>query len=81
MDGEAGLDMFKASSFDLIILDIMLPVVNGLEVCRRIRIANTEIPILMLTALGSVEIIVLSVQCSCDLLQNPRPINIEKLLI
>lgn len=66
MDGEAGLDMFKASSFDLIILDIMLPVVNGLEVCRRIRVANADIPILMLTALGSAENVVIGLESGAD---------------
>lgn len=45
---------FDEGSFDLIILDIGLPDMSGLEVCEYIRERNTKIPILMLTALGSV---------------------------
>lgn len=45
---------FDEESFDLIILDIGLPDMSGLEVCEYIRERNTKIPILMLTALGSV---------------------------
>lgn len=45
---------FDENSFDLIILDIGLPDMSGLEVCEYIREKNTKIPILMLTALGSV---------------------------
>jgi DNA-binding response OmpR family regulator len=48
--GEDGLKKAIQQTFDLIILDIMLPDINGLEICRRIRIQNTVTPILMLTA-------------------------------
>lgn len=66
MDGEAGLEMFKTSFFDLIILDIMLPVLNGLEVCRKIRETNKKVPILMLTALGSAENVVIGLESGAD---------------
>lgn len=48
--GEEGLKKANKQAFDLIILDIMLPDLNGLEICRRIRMQNTLTPILMLTA-------------------------------
>lgn len=48
--GELGLEMFAKNSFDLIILDIMLPGIDGFEVCRRLRIGGNECPIIMLTA-------------------------------
>jgi two-component system response regulator RegX3 len=48
-DGEAALEAATASSFDVVILDIMLPGVSGLEVCRRLR-AESDVPIIMLTA-------------------------------
>ena len=50
---EAGLDAFKSLSPDLVILDVMLPGINGFEVCRRIR-QDSQIPIIMLTARGDV---------------------------
>ena len=50
-DGEAALDAFERFQPDLIVLDVMLPGVDGLEVCRRVR-ARAETPIIMLTARG-----------------------------
>ena len=50
MDGQTGLDKSLSGSFDLIILDIMLPKMDGLEVCRRLRAKEVRSPILMLTA-------------------------------
>jgi two-component system, OmpR family, alkaline phosphatase synthesis response regulator PhoP len=49
-DGQTGLDYAKSTHFDLIILDIMLPKLDGLEVCREIRKSEIYTPILMLTA-------------------------------
>lgn len=52
--GNEAKRLFDEDSFDLIILDIGLPDMSGLEFCEYIRQKNTKIPILMLTALGSV---------------------------
>ncbi|GHU56490.1 DNA-binding response regulator [Clostridia bacterium] len=52
-DGEEGLSLFNANAYDLILMDLMLPKVNGLEVTRRIR-KTSKIPIIMLTARGEV---------------------------
>lgn len=49
-NGQDGLSMAKEQPFDLIILDIMLPGLNGMEVCRKIRQTDRRTPILMLTA-------------------------------
>ena len=54
-DGAMGLRMFRANTFDLVISDIVLPKMDGFELCKEIRAANTAIPILMLTALGSTD--------------------------
>ena len=54
-DGESALDKLFDNLYDLIILDIMLPKVDGLAVLREIRKAKVKTPILMLTAKGSVE--------------------------
>ena len=48
-DGEAGLQLALSRDFDLILLDLMLPKMNGLEICRTIR-QQSEVPIIMLTA-------------------------------
>lgn len=66
MDGEIGLQMIGRSSFNLIILDIMLPTINGLEVCKQIRHANNSVPILILTALGSAENVVVGLETGAD---------------
>jgi DNA-binding response OmpR family regulator len=52
-DGDKGLAMAKAQDFDLIILDLMLPGLDGLEICRRLRSKPLYTPILMLTAKSS----------------------------
>ncbi|TNF72952.1 MAG: response regulator transcription factor [Acidobacteria bacterium] len=52
-DGASGLAAASSGRFDLVVLDLMLPGVDGLEVCRRIRAASDYLPILMLTARSS----------------------------
>jgi two-component system alkaline phosphatase synthesis response regulator PhoP len=51
-DGEAGLEGARAQDPDLIILDVMLPKMSGLDVCKEIREAGSPVPIIMLTARG-----------------------------
>ncbi|WP_243149482.1 response regulator [Colidextribacter sp. OB.20] len=53
-DGEQAIEVFRSSHVDLILLDILLPRLNGYEVCRAIR-EESDIPIIMLTALDSEE--------------------------
>ena len=48
-DGKEGLNMAKYGSYDLILLDVMLPKMSGMEVCKRIR-ETSQVPIIMLTA-------------------------------
>ena len=52
-DGRTGLEMIESGEFDLILLDIMLPKLNGMEVLRRLR-RSTSVPVIMLTARDSV---------------------------
>jgi len=54
-DGAAALKLVLNKDYGLIILDVMLPYVNGIEICKHIRLKNETVPILMLTALGTVE--------------------------
>ena len=51
-DGESGLDTLQSTAPDLVILDLMLPGIDGLEVCRRIKASDPAIAVLMLTAKG-----------------------------
>ncbi len=54
-DGEEALEWPSVANFDIIILDVMLPAVDGIEVCRRLRAQGLRTPILMLTARDAVE--------------------------
>jgi DNA-binding response OmpR family regulator len=54
-DGESALRVLASDPIDLVILDIMLPAIDGLEVCRRARVSWPHLPIVMLTALGEAE--------------------------
>lgn len=55
VNGEDGFLMATTTEYDLIILDIMLPDINGIELCRRIKNHNIKTPVLMLTAVDSTE--------------------------
>jgi len=52
-DGQTGLDLFKKNHYDVVILDLMLPVLDGMSVCKAIRNDDPCIPILMLTSKSS----------------------------
>ncbi len=54
-DGITGFDLAIGEEFDLIILDIMLPQMSGIEICKKIRQEGLHIPILMLTAKGQIK--------------------------
>jgi len=54
-DGEQGLDLATSGTYDLVVLDLMLPGRDGLEICREMRAADVTAPVLMLTARGAVE--------------------------
>lgn len=66
VDGNTGLSMALSHHFDLIVLDIMLPGMNGIEVCKTIRKHNKQVPILFLTALGTSEHIVTGFNSEAD---------------
>ncbi|MFT3701596.1 MAG: response regulator transcription factor [Agriterribacter sp.] len=66
MDGNTGLRMAQEHSFDVILLDIMLPGMNGIEVCRHLRNDSIHTPVLMLTALGSTENIITGLDNGAD---------------
>lgn len=54
-NGKAGLELFENTKFDLVLLDWMLPKMTGLEICKAIRVQNTKIPVIFLTAKDTVQ--------------------------
>ena len=65
-DGQTGLDLALSDSYDVVILDVMLPGLDGLEVCRQIRAERIMTPVLMLTARGAVEDRVVGLNVGAD---------------
>ena len=51
-DGEEGYDMASSEDYDVIVLDLMLPKMDGMEICKKLRAEENHVPILMLTARG-----------------------------
>jgi two-component system, OmpR family, alkaline phosphatase synthesis response regulator PhoP len=78
-DGEAGLNAALDKKPDLIILDIMLPKINGYEVCRLIRQEKLDMPIIMLTAKGEESDIILGLNLGADDYVT-KPFSIKELL-
>ena len=65
-DGERGLELGMENEYDVAILDVMLPRMDGIEVCRTLRANQIEIPVLMLTARTSVPDRVLGLDAGGD---------------
>jgi len=77
-DGREGLDMFYKKNYNLVLLDLMLPGFNGLEICRRIR-KTSNVPIIMLTAKDDVMDKVAGLDSGADDYMT-KPFAIEELL-
>ena len=79
VDGESALDRLFESSFDLIILDIMIPEIDGLTVLKRAREAGIGTPVLMLTAKGDIEDRIKGLDLGADDYM-PKPFSLDELL-
>lgn len=77
-DGESGLQMMAREQPDIIVLDLMMPGIDGLETCRRIR-ARSDVPILMLTARGEETDRIVGLELGADDYL-PKPFNPRELL-
>jgi DNA-binding response OmpR family regulator len=66
LDGNTGIQMASKGEYDLIILDIMLPDKNGIDVCRELRNSQVQVPILFLTALNTADNIALGLNSGAD---------------
>ena len=78
-DGEAGLAAALSGVHDLVLLDIMIPKVNGYEICRAMRERGIEVPIIILTAKGQEEDIILGLNLGADDYVT-KPFRIRELL-
>ena len=78
-DGEKGLEAAVNDRADLIVLDIMLPKVNGYEICRLVRAEGIETPIIMLTAKGQESDVILGLNLGADDYVT-KPFSIKELL-
>lgn len=78
-DGRTGLEMALSGRFDLLVLDLMLPALSGIEVCRRIRQSGSDLPIIMLTAKDDVSDKVMGLDMGADDYMT-KPFAIEELL-
>lgn len=65
-DGQIGLDKASSGHFDLVLLDVMLPLINGFEVCNKVRERDKELAIIMLTAKGTDEDIIQGLKLGAD---------------
>lgn len=65
-DGRLGLEMATTNNYQVIILDVMLPGLNGIELCRQLRKNENHTPILMLTALGTTDNLVTGLDAGAD---------------
>ena len=78
-NGKNAIQKFNESRFDLIILDVMLPTINGFDICQSIRLENDQIPIMFLTAKSSNDDIVTGLKMADDYLT--KPFNLNELLL
>jgi DNA-binding response OmpR family regulator/HPt (histidine-containing phosphotransfer) domain-containing protein len=65
-DGESGLEMAIQWPYDLILLDVMVPKLNGIEVCRRLRVRECRVPIMFLTGKGANEDVIAGLDAGAD---------------
>ncbi|MEK6616472.1 MAG: response regulator transcription factor [Bacteroidota bacterium] len=78
--GKIAYDTFHSAHFDLIILDVMLPEMDGYTLCRKMRLENTEVPIIFLTAKGASDERVQGLKMGADDYL-AKPFNIEEFLL
>jgi two-component system, OmpR family, copper resistance phosphate regulon response regulator CusR len=78
-DGDAALEQAAVNPYDLLIVDVLLPGVDGFEVCRRLRADGASVPVLMLTALGRLDDRVEGLDAGADDYL-PKPYHFKELL-
>lgn len=79
-DGKSAIDLFRSARFDLVILDVMLPEADGFTVCRTIRLENTQVPVLFLTAKNTSDDKVTGLRSGADDYLT-KPFHLEEFLL
>jgi len=79
-DGKIAYETFRSAYFDLIILDVMLPEMDGYTLCQKIRLENSQVPIIFLTAKGASDERVQGLKMGADDYLS-KPFNLEELLL
>ncbi len=78
-DGKEGLELGKNADFDLVLLDLMLPGLPGLDICQELRLRKVSVPIIMLTAMDGIEDVVTGLRMGADDYMT-KPFALEELL-
>lgn len=78
--GKQAIDFFKSQRFNILVLDIMLPELDGYQVCEQIRLVNNQIPILFLTAKGNISDKLQGLKKGADDYMT-KPFNLEEFLL
>jgi len=79
-EGKTALKKFKEQHFDLLVLDVMLPEIDGFQICEQVRLTNLEIPIIFLTAKDTAMDRVTGLKKGADGYLT-KPFNLEELLL
>lgn len=79
-NGKTAVHIFQEQHFDLLILDVMLPEMNGFEICEQVRLSNTTVPIIFLTAKDTPQDRVAGLKKGADDYLT-KPFNLEELLL
>jgi two-component system alkaline phosphatase synthesis response regulator PhoP len=79
-DGRQALDRFQAQSYDLVILDIMLPYIDGFQVAEKIRASDVQLPILILTARTGIQDRIKGLEAGADDYLT-KPFHLEELML
>lgn len=79
-DGKSALTVFSEQHFDLVLLDIMLPEIDGLQICERMRLVNMEVPIVFLTAKDATQDRIAGLKKGADDYIT-KPFHLEELLL
>ena len=79
-DGETGLSLAMEGEFDLVLLDLMLPGIHGLEVCQQLRMKQVNTPLIILSAMDSLDDVIAGLRMGADDYMT-KPFSFEELLV